>query len=187
MGRLRLVSEYEKDVICENVYHDGIVQTYDFLISCESFANIIGEMLPETCYTNFRDCIFHYWKLYRTFENTEIDKQLFAVIEHSKRAKTDASVALMKECEIILGELLVEKSFSEELERRLIKMHDKIANVEMHLRMSGMMIGESSFFCLDDEQILDLFDEMLRIFNEDAIDIFKEHVRKRKMNSYNNN
>lgn len=179
---LRMVSDCEKDNICESVYVDCIYKTYDFLLSCESFAGLLGNSIPDTCYTNFRDSLFHFWKMNHSFEIREIEKQAFAVREHSNRAKTDATISLFQESLFILGnildQILPSNDFDSEKKQKLIMIHDKISNAEMHLRLSGMMLGDEGFFRMSDDQILDLFEELLNVFEGDLTKEFLGQVKK---------
>ena len=66
--RLVIASEIDKSNLCENVYQNNIVNPYEFLKSCENYSKIVHAKIPDGCYTNFRDALFHFWKLSRTYE-----------------------------------------------------------------------------------------------------------------------
>lgn len=149
------VADCDKEAICEDVYEKHIVGTYEFLKSCDNFSVIIRAKIPDGCYTNFRDALFHFRKLYRTDEWNELNCQAFAIREHANRAKTDASITLIRKSAKVLGYILREPALSKELVPVLAEKHDALRNMEMHVRLGGMMLDDVGGFRPSDQDILD--------------------------------
>lgn len=172
------VAACDKDSICEDVYEKCIVETYEFLKSCENFSEIVRAKIPEGCYTNFRDALFHFRKLYRTDEWNELNCQAFAIREHTNRAKTDAAITLIRKCAKTLGFILRKPTLPRELMPIIAKKHDTLRNVEMYIRLGGMMLGDVNGFKPDDEQILDYLNDFSDFCNNNVESLFHEVMQE---------
>ena len=93
MGNYLKMQITDKESLCQNIYTDEIVRTADYLKEFELYAQIGKKIIPVTCYTNFRDALFHFRKIVNCAEEHEIMQQAFAVKEHLHRARTDAKQA----------------------------------------------------------------------------------------------
>ena len=176
--RLVIASEIDKSNLCENVYQNNIVNPYEFLKSCENYSKIVHAKIPDGCYTNFRDALFHFWKLSRTYEWNELNCQAFAVCEHANRAKTDASLMLLRRSAMILGHILTDYNFDEYITAELISKHDSIRNMEMYIRLGGMMLENARNMRPDDETILHCFDDVLSFCQNNVAKEFREVIKK---------
>ena len=168
------VADCDKENLCEDVYNKYIVETYEFLRSCENYSALVRARIPEVCYTNFRDALFHFRKLYRTDEWNELNCQAFAIREHANRAKTDAAVTLIRKSAKTLGFILRKPSLPKELIPVIADKHDALRNMEMYIRLGGMMIGDVNGLKPSYKQILDCFDEFSSFCDKNVQSLFHE-------------
>ena len=159
-----------KEIICENTYNEYIKEGADFIYSCESAAKIISAYVPAGCYTNFRDALFHFYKMVSSMEMNEIERQRFAVSEHINRARTDAMVSLIDEYQKIICYMRKKYDFEQEIDKSLKDKMNMLCSHEIMIRLSGMMIDDFSQMKLSD----DIFFEMIR----DLYILFRDKVAK---------
>lgn len=95
MGNYLKMQITDKENLCQNIYTDEIIGCADYLKEFELYAKIGKKEIPVTCYTNFRDALFHFRKMVNCAEEHEIMQQAFAVKEHLNRAKTDAMTSVL--------------------------------------------------------------------------------------------
>ena len=172
------ISEIEKQTLCENVYNEYIIHTYEFLKSCENVARVLRVKIPAGCYTNFRDALFHFLKLSRTTEWNELTCQAFAIREHANRAKTDASVTLLRRSAKVSGNILNRDDLPKEYTHKLVEKHDALRNKELHIRLRGMMLQSTNSVKLNDESILESFMDFLSYCKDYAVEQYKEVIRE---------
>ena len=84
-----------KGQFCEQLYENHIKVSAERLQSYEEYASAICVKIPISCYTNFRDALFHFRKVVSSMEENEIERQAFAVKEHLSRALTDAASSIL--------------------------------------------------------------------------------------------
>ena len=92
---LEKIHSVKKEHLCEQVYEDYIVKYARILEEYEDYSNTIEAYLPDSCYTNFRDALFHFRKFVYSSEEKELICQEFAIKEHLSRALTDAASAVL--------------------------------------------------------------------------------------------
>lgn len=156
----------EKDALCTNIYNQFIAETSDFISSCEDIAKPLNAHLPSGCYTNFRDALFHFRRMFRSTEENEIWHQAFAIEEHANRAKTDAIVCLLEYCTFLL-QILSHEDFNlsyAALERLTIIKKD-IDNCVLLLRLNGIMLNQSGLLRISDSEFEELIDRFLDFIN----------------------
>ena len=151
----------DKDTHCENIYNRFIAETCDFIQRCEEIGKVLCIKLPTGCYTNFRDALFHFRRLVKSSEENESARQSFAIEEHANRARTDAIVCILEYCTFVLDILShAEFELNEETLKRLVVVKKDIGNSAMFLRLSGIMLDQTSILRISDskfEQLLDVF------------------------------
>ncbi len=167
----------DKDIRCETVYERFIADTCDFILSCEEISDVLRTKLPFGCYTNFRDSLFHFRRLAKSFEESELLRQAFAVEEHANRAKTDAIVCLLEYCTYVL-QILSHESFglSPKTLETLIGIKNKILGKTVNLRLSGVMLDNARALRLSDEEFQDLIVTFLDFVQSDAVGVKKFHA-----------
>ena len=82
MREMQSMHPAEKDQFCEYIYEDFIVKTALVLCQYEKYAKVVNLYIPISCYTNFRDSLFHFRKMVSSIEEREIEEQSFAIKEH---------------------------------------------------------------------------------------------------------
>ena len=91
---LEKMHPFRKEQLCEQIYEDYIVESADILQLYERYSDTIQGDLPDSCYTNFRDALFHFRKLVYLSEEQELLCQEFAIKEHLSRALTISTICL---------------------------------------------------------------------------------------------
>ena len=157
----------DKALRCETVYNRFISDTCNFLQSCEEIGDVLSVKLPSGCYTNFRDALFHFRRLMNSFEVNEIDRQAFAIEEHSNRAKTDAIVCLLEYCSFIL-QVLSHEDFGlpKTVLSRLTTVKNKVDSRGMYLRLNGIMLEQTHILRISDEEFQCLINEFFEFINQ---------------------
>ncbi len=181
----------DKDNYCHRIYQKDILETSEFLVVCDDLANILRIFLPIACYTNFRDALFHFRRMVRAYEVNEIMCQAFAVKEHTKRAKTDAALYLLRRFSDIALYMIQNHERYKILSDIQIELQDK-ANIMgeciSNYRLSGMMFSESKYLKISYEKGIALIIEYLKFINLNLQCEFKNAVDEiRKSNRSRNN
>lgn len=180
MATFKKINKAEKSIILRNTYSDYIVKTSEYIKECEEIADIINVFLPAECYTNFRDALFHFFKLTRSMEESEIHHQVFAVREHANRAKNDAEVSLIDEFRQMLLWVLKHGSFDEGQKKILQKQLDCLGNYELDVRIHGMMLEDGERLSISDMEFFDIIENVLQNILQIAPDEFKDAQEQRK-------
>ena len=105
-----------------SIYTDEIVRTADYLKEFELYAQIGKKIIPVTCYTNFRDALFHFRKIVNCAEEHEIMQQAFAVKEHLHRARTDAKTSVL----FYFSDVSINKISDEDIDKILEEFFDLV-------------------------------------------------------------
>lgn len=171
----------DKDNYCHNIYQKHILKTSELLEECDDAASVLRAYIPIACYTNFRDALFHFRRMVRAYEVNEIMCQAFAVKEHTKRAKTDAVVSLLRKCSYIALYMLshcmeykMSTNIQIELQNKSQIMRDCISNY----RLSGMMFSESKGLKISNEKGIDLIKEYLEFMHLNLQCEYKDAINK---------
>lgn len=172
MLSLKKINPSEKEMIFQNAYSEYIVNTSDYIKRCETIADIINTYLPVECYTNFRDALFHFFKMTRSTEENEIQHQLFAVREHAGRAKTDAEISLVDELRQLILWMLKNRCFDENIQIILKDLLNCLGNYELDLRIHGMMLEDGEYLSILDMKFFDIIEDVLQKISNVAADEF---------------
>ena len=77
---LEKIHSVKKEHLCEQVYEDYIVKYARILEEYEDYSNTIEAYLPDSCYTNFRDALFHFRKfVYSSEERFRTESPLVSI------------------------------------------------------------------------------------------------------------
>lgn len=174
MPVLSKISAAEKEQYCHNVYQEYIYETSAFLVDCEDCSKILKMHIPSSCYTNFRDALFHFRRMVNTEEEHTILSQAISVMEHTNRAVTDAKVAICKRCATLLRVMLSKKSFDESAIEAVREQIDILEDWSLRLRMGGMMLDNISFFETSNEQFLEMMEQCYSCISKYAENEFKD-------------
>ncbi|MCM1226126.1 MAG: hypothetical protein NC320_01715 [Clostridium sp.] len=150
MDELKIIHETEKKQYCKNIYEMYIVKTSKILNDCKTIALSYNRKLPISCYTNFRDALFHFRKLYCSVEETAFFNQGFAIKEHLNRSKSDA-LGVIYGLFSLISELLVTNGNLEKTDILFFRkwMH-RLRTESLHKRLNGMMIFDDSLKLSDE-------------------------------------
>ena len=130
----------EKQQYCQNVYDNNIIRVMSFLDDMKTIADSYNHMLPVTCFTNFRDALFHFRKIYYASNKNEIMEQGFALKEHLNRSRTDAIVSLLNFFSYGIRMLLNDDTICGMYGKKLRVFLHKMQNINLFKRINGMMI-----------------------------------------------
>lgn len=119
-----------KEQFCEQLYENQIVVSAERLQNYEQYAKAICVKIPISCYTNFRDALFHFRKAVSSMEENEIERQAFAVKEHLARALTDAASSILYYLSVIAEELLHDTDINSEVKKQIRKSLHSMGNRE---------------------------------------------------------
>lgn len=169
MNKQNIINEFDKEEYCECIYKDHILKAKELIISCRSYACILKAKLPISCYTNFRDALFHFYKMYICVTDVDVYNQAFAINEHLSRAQTDAFNTIMN---------LFSCTIEAMLKNGRNKFHDELRgylhyfkSYQLKKRVKGMMIFDKNISLLDTS-----FDEALN-----KISSFLDYIQKNEL------
>lgn len=164
----------KKEQLCELIYEDYIVKSADILREYEKYSGILNGNLPESCYTNFRDALFHFRKLVYSLEEQEILCQEFAIKEHLARVLTDAASAVIDVIAWVAESMLRDPRIRNEWKAQIRLFLHKIKNLFLRKRLAGMMVSGDEIK-VEHEEIIKSCDEFLKFANANCEDIFSEY------------
>lgn len=174
MGNYLKMQMTDKESLCQNIYTNEIIRSAEYLKEYELYAKVGKKEIPVTCYTNFRDALFHFRKMANCSEEHEIMQQAFAVQEHLHRARTDAKTSVLfyfaRVANILMDEDGVENSTKIQLRKSLHKMK----NVVMMSRIDGMMLSDTAIGKFSDEDIATILDEFFELVQDRCFILFED-------------
>lgn len=174
MRAMQSMHPAEKNQFCEYIYEDFIVATSSKLQIYEEYAKTINVYIPISCYTNFRDALFHFRKMVSSVEEKEIEEQAFAIKEHLSRTLTDASSSILFWLSLVSEELLKVDIISLEVKKQIrIELH-KVKNVILLKRMNGMMVSQDYSANVSHEEIQTLIEEFYTFLQANCSEQFAE-------------
>lgn len=174
MREMQSMHPAEKDQFCEHIYEDFIVRTSSILEIYEEYAKTINVFIPISCYTNFRDALFHFRKMVSSIEEREIEEQAFAIKEHLSRTLTDASSSILFWLSLVSGELLKMGDISLDIKKQIrIELH-RVKNVILLKRMNGMMISQDHSAGVSHEEIHLLIEQFYTFLQDNCSEQFAE-------------
>ena len=172
MGNYLKIQISDKESLCQNVYTDQIVKSANYLKEYENYAKVGKKQIPVTCYTNFRDALFHFRKMAGCLEEHEILQQAFAVKEHLNRAKTDAMTSVLFYFSYVASCFLKDETILEDVKRKIrISLH-QMKNVILTSRIDGMMMSEVSVKKVSEEEIADILKTFFDLVQESCFEQF---------------
>lgn len=164
-----IINECAKEEYCEYIYDELILNAKQTIIQCQSYMSIFRIKLPISCYTNFRDALFHFYKMHLCVTEFDVYTQSFAVKEHLSRAETDAInnmiVFFSKGIEVLL------KESTAEIEKQLRHYLHCLKKLQLNRRMNGMMIFDKnkSLLNANTESALKKIDEFLAFIEDNDL------------------
>lgn len=149
----------EKDQCCQKIYHEYIVQTAEFLESCDECANILRTYIPSGCYTNFRDMLFHFRCMVNVSEEGALHSQIASIAEHAHRAMRDAEVALCVRCATVFRMILLQNpGLGDDIVSRVNNQIDLLQDCVLKLRLGSMMLEGMEFLSPSNDEFLHLME-----------------------------
>ncbi len=176
MSTLRKMGMIEKDRYCQNVYEKYILETSEFLESCDKAAEILRTYIPSGCYTNFRDMLFHFRCLVDANEEGVILSQVASIVEHANRAIRDAEVALCMRCVTVLEILISKYHLDENAVDSFKRQIDLLQNWVLKLRLGSMMLEGMEILSPSNEEFLDMLEVYFMCAKTYATKEFKEVI-----------
>lgn len=180
-SRFFVYSLEEKDRFCQNIYVNYILDTYQIIKSFESSARLLDSNLPVGCYTNFRDALFHFRKMVRSSEGTELEKQAFAIQEHCGRAQSDAATSVLSGCTIIIKSMLKNPNYKINNRNELDELYNRLKSIILTKRIGGMMIDEfgvTGIFACSMEDIMNDLELLFHSIDINANEAFHKEIEK---------
>lgn len=159
MGNYLKMQITDKESLCQNIYTDEIIKSADYLKEFEMYAKVGKKRIPVTCYTNFRDALFHFRKMTKCAEEHGIMQQAFAVKEHLHRARTDAKTSVLFYFSRVANDLMGEEGVNCSTKIQLRILLHKMKNVIMMSRIDGMMMSEIAVNKVSDEDVVGILEE----------------------------
>lgn len=172
MGNYLKMQMSDKENLCQNIYTDEIIRSADYLKEYELYAKVGKKEIPVTCYTNFRDALFHFRKMARCSEEHEIMQQAFAVKEHLHRARTDAKTSVLFYFSRVANSLMEENEVDSATKIQLrISLH-KMKNVIMISRIDGMMLSDIAINKASDDDVTAIMEEFFDLVQDRCLTLF---------------
>lgn len=165
----------KQEQFCEKLYKEYILITSEELMQYEEYAKTINVKMPVSCYTNFRDALFHFRRCVSSVEEREIERQAFAVKEHLSRSLTDAGNSLLYHLSGVAEGLLKDKEISTELNGSIRKSLHELKKATIRKRFSGMMISNDNLSKISHEEIQSLIDDFYKLLNNECPQKFAEY------------
>ncbi len=172
MGNYLKMQMSDKESLCQNIYANEIIKTADYLKEFEAYAKIGKKKIPITCYTNFRDALFHFRKMVYCSEEHDIMQQAFAVKEHLNRARTDAKISVLFYFSRVASCLIVEGNMNSETKSKLRVLLHKMKNVVMNNRIAGMMMSDIAINRISDDDIVFILENFFDLVQDKCLSYF---------------
>ena len=138
-----------------------IKSAHDQLNKCAGLMKKFDASLPLSCYTNFRDALFHFTKINRLIDESEISNQVFAVEEHLSRAMTDAVNGISDYYLKGVAKILKDEEIADKIDFSQLRMIlHKIKQGWLLIRLNGMVMTASGAYDVDKASLLKLFDDL---------------------------
>lgn len=173
MGNYLKMQMTDKESLCQNIYTNEIIKSAEYLKEYELYVKVGKKEIPVTCYTNFRDALFHFRKMINCSEEHEIMQQAFAVQEHLHRARTDAKTSVLFYFARVANFLMDESEVEAVTKVQLRKSLHKMKNVVMMSRIDGMMLSDVVINKFSDEDITMILDEFFELVQEKCFVLFE--------------
>lgn len=170
MNKFDTINFSSKREYCSHVYNSYVLDAANVLVSCRSYAALFRTKLPISCYTNFRDALFHFYKMNSCAVEIEVCMQAFAIKEHLSRAVTDATNTLLIFFASLLENLILSNSVPAMTERFREFLHS-LKQFQLFKRMNGMMIFDLNRCIVTSEnsKALDLIEEFCVLIQENCL------------------
>ena len=173
---LEKIHSGKKEHLCEQVYEDYIVKYAGILEEYETYSNTINANLPDSCYTNFRDALFHFRKFVYSSEEKELICQEFAIKEHLTRALTDAVSSVLDVLTWVAECMLKDDDVLDEWKMQIRLMLHEMKNVFLRKRFGGMMISGDEIK-VDHSEIIRICDSFIGFSCENCKEIFAKYSK----------
>lgn len=164
-----------KEQFCVQLYENYIVESSLKLLIYEEYAYTIHAKMPVSCYTNFRDALFHFRKVVSLMEENEIERQAFAVKEHLSRALTDAGSSILYHLSSVAEALLEDKEIDSNIIDQIRKCLHNLKNANLRKRFSGMMISSDETTNISHDEIIELIDGFYQLVNATCANEFAKY------------
>jgi len=164
-----------KDQFCEHIYKDYIVSSSELLAKYEEYAKTIHALIPVSCYTNFRDSLFHFRKMVSCIEEKEIERQAFAVKEHLSRSLTDASSSLMFHLSSVAEELLKAGEITEDLKIDIRECLHSVKIANLRKRVNGMMISSDDIVSISHDEMYNLLETFYKLLDNNCSEEYAKY------------
>ena len=174
MERMHLA---EKEQFCEYIYVEYILPAVEQLKNYSKL-KVIKLELPISCYTNFRDAIFHFRKMVVSYERQEIEQQAFAIKEHLSRALTDACNAILLWTAKVAEEFLDDEKIQKKDRIKIREKVHKLKKLILIKRMNGMMLSFDEAIEASHGEINAELNEIFFFFDKNYTEQFKEKANK---------
>lgn len=171
MNKYNDIDQTSKNEICSHIYNNYIVKTSDLIENCQTCIAIFKSKLPISCYTNFRDALFHFYKMNKSTTEIDVYTQAFAISEHLSRASTDATNSIFSYISSIL-EGLIRNNVSEGTTNRSRELLHKVKEVQLLKRLKGMMMFDANLCVVNSsvDEAMSLIDECCKFFVENHLE-----------------
>lgn len=180
---LEKIHSVKKERLCEQVYEDYIVKYAGILEEYEAYSNTIEANLPESCYTNFRDALFHFRRFVYSSEEKELICQEFAIKEHLSRALTDAASAVLDVLTWVAEGMLKDNDVLDEWKIQIRIMLHEMKKAFLRKRFGGMMISGDEIK-VDHAEIVKICDSFIEFSCKNCKDAFAKHSSNYVMRFY---
>lgn len=167
-----------KERFCEQLYGKYIIISSDNLSKYEEYAETIHAKMPVSCYTNFRDALFHFRRVVSSMEENEIERQAFAVKEHLSRSLTDAGSSILYHLSSVAEDLLNDDEITGVLKVEIRKSLHLLKKAILRKRFSGMMISNDDISNISHEEIQGLIDDFYKLLDKECSEKFAEYSNK---------
>lgn len=169
MTKHNIINKSDKEEYCSFIYDELILATKRIIIKCQSYTSVLNVKLPISCYTNFRDALFHFYKMNLCVTDIDVYNQSFAIKEHLSRAETDAINNMIVFFSNII-EILLKKNIPK-IEDSLRYYLHYMRKIQLNKRIGGMMVFDKNKPLLnaDINSVLEKIDDFLTFIQDNDL------------------
>lgn len=149
----------------ENLFRNAIfeIESLSDLLSNKSMVKAFRLLPPECCYTNFKDAVFHFYKMSCEQYSSDIIIQFNAMSEHISRARSDYYSSTLQIMALSFVGVIKGNPNSENVER-IKEILFEIRKVLFSNRYSGMSIS-SGYKRITDCHYQNLLNKIIELFD----------------------
>ncbi len=156
----------KKNNIVYNAYK--LISQAEELLTDKSIFENFNIVTYPSCYTNFKDALFHFYKLYMTEDEQDIYDQYYALSEHIARLKADYFSNVLYSVSYCLEGIVINIDNKEKRSAVRSVLHS-VKDILYFIRYNGMLIA-SHQDRIDEQDFSDCLSEVIRVISDNGLD-----------------